>query len=128
VQAISFAGREGGQGAEPGHVPFLRNLTSLVSSLNCHGVVAVPPLGKLPVDHCSVLAFASGKSAESRHGRGNMSITHKDVLLQLIREYQSFHGDQVEYLSAPPTALEFSRIVSRNRPVVIRSTSLRILD
>jgi peptidyl-lysine (3S)-dioxygenase / protease len=51
-----------------------------------------------------------------------MSITHKDVLLQLIREYQSFHGDHVEYLSSPPTALEFSRIVSRNRPVVIRST------
>jgi len=52
-----------------------------------------------------------------------MSINHKDVILQLIRDYQSFHTLDVEHLNSPPTALEFSRIVARNRPVVFDSNT-----
>ena len=62
-----------------------------------------------------------------------MSISHKDVILQLMRDYQSFHALDVEHLNSPPTALEFSRIVARNRPVVFDSNwthihSLTVID
>jgi hypothetical protein len=50
-----------------------------------------------------------------------MSIDHRDVMLQLIREYQSFNLSQIEYRDSPPTALEFSRVLRSNRPVVFRS-------
>lgn len=50
-----------------------------------------------------------------------MSINHRDVILQLVREYQSFNLSQIEYRDSPPTALEFSRILRSNRPVVFRS-------
>ena len=53
-----------------------------------------------------------------------MSVQHKDAIVQLIREYQSFHTLEVEHLNSAPTALEFSRIVARNRPVVFDSYTL----
>jgi hypothetical protein len=56
-----------------------------------------------------------------------MSITHRDVMIQLIREYQSLNDTSVDYRSSP-TALEFSRIVRSNRPVVFTSTSFEFVD
>lgn len=50
-----------------------------------------------------------------------MSITHRDVMLQLIREYQSLNNPQIECRDSPPSALEFSRILMSNRPVVFKS-------
>jgi hypothetical protein len=51
---------------------------------------------------------------------GSMSPSHYDVMLNLVREYQSLNGVQVEYRDSPPTALEFLRIVHSNRPVVFK--------
>lgn len=56
-----------------------------------------------------------------------MSITHRDVMIQLIREYQSLNDTGVDYRSSP-TALEFSRIVRSNRPVVFTSTSFGFVN
>jgi hypothetical protein len=50
-----------------------------------------------------------------------MSITYCNVILQLIREYQALNAPSVEYRNSPPTALEFSRILNSNRPVVFKS-------
>lgn len=49
-----------------------------------------------------------------------MSIDHRDVILQLIRDYQSLNSAQVEYRDSSPTALQFSRILRSNRPIVFR--------
>jgi hypothetical protein len=50
-----------------------------------------------------------------------MSASHQDVLLQLIRDYQSFNSHEIEYRNVPPSAVEFSRFVRSNRPVVFKS-------
>ena len=50
-----------------------------------------------------------------------MSIVHRDVILQLIREYQALNAPNIEYRNSAPTALEFSRILNSNRPVVFKS-------
>src|ERR1700738_3359926 len=42
----------------------------------------------------------------------------QNVMIQLIREYQELNDGHIEYRNSPPTALEFSRIVRSNRPVV----------
>jgi len=52
-----------------------------------------------------------------------MSIGHQDVVKQLIREYQSLNGIDVQVFNTPPTPLEFARIVKANRPVVFNSTN-----
>lgn len=49
-----------------------------------------------------------------------MRSSHYDVILSLVREYQSLNGIQIEYRDFPPTALEFSRILRSNRPVVFK--------
>jgi len=53
-----------------------------------------------------------------------MSVGHRDVMLQLIREYQSLNSPHVEYRDSSPTPLEFSRILRSNRPVVFKSSIL----
>jgi hypothetical protein len=50
-----------------------------------------------------------------------MSIAHRDVILQLIREYQALNTPNIEYRNSSPAALEFSRILNSNRPVVFKS-------
>jgi len=50
-----------------------------------------------------------------------MPVGHVDVMLQLIRDYQSLNSPIVESFDQSPTSLEFSRILRSNRPVVFRS-------
>jgi hypothetical protein len=53
-----------------------------------------------------------------------MTVSHQDVALQLIRDYQSFNSHSIECCIVPPTALEFSRYVRSNRPIVIKSCTI----
>jgi jumonji domain-containing protein 7 len=46
-------------------------------------------------------------------------MSYRQVTTRLVREYQELNDSQVEYRDKP-TALDFSRIVRSNRPVVFR--------
>jgi hypothetical protein len=54
-----------------------------------------------------------------------MPVDHRDVIIQLIREYQSLGLSQVEYFDGPPSALQFSRILRANRPVIFKGSETR---
>jgi hypothetical protein len=56
-----------------------------------------------------------------------MSIGHRDVMIQLVHEYQSLNDAHIEYRHCP-TALDFSRIVKSNRPVVFTGIFLQVAD
>ena len=47
---------------------------------------------------------------------------HSVALISLLKTYNDLnHTSSIEYLPQLPSALEFSRIVNRNRPVIIRN-------
>jgi hypothetical protein len=73
--------------------------------------------------------FVSGETFGRRRllsgrPRPSMSASHQDILLQLIRDYQSFNSPEIEYRNVSPSAVEFSRFVRSNRSVVFRSMAV----
>lgn len=55
-----------------------------------------------------------------------LSLSALEASLQaLVKDYDSFNPSFVTEFSRSPTALEFSRFVSANRPLVIRGQGVR---
>jgi hypothetical protein len=68
----------------------------------------------------AVFSIATALLRSTSH-TGHSMPHHADIIRHLIREYQAFNGIEIGYRDDPPTALEFSRIVYSNRPVILRS-------